>query len=195
MHPALRYDRVAIALHWLIALGVLAQITLGWWMIEIPKQPVGVRVYWFNLHKSIGLTLGALIALRIAWRLSHPPPPLPDSVPRWQARAARVSHSLLYVCMIVMPLAGYLGSTFSGYPIKYFGLTLPGWGWKDDDLKELFSAVHYSAAWLFMSLIALHVAAALKHLVIDRDGVFARIWPGREAAAAAAAPGAARQRA
>lgn len=192
MSLPLRYDRVAIALHWLIALGVLAQIALGWWMIEIPKQPVGVRAWWFNLHKSIGLTLGALIVVRVAWRLSHRPPPLPDSVPRWQVRTARTSHALLYLCLIAMPLAGYLGSTFSGYPIKYFGLTIHGWGWKDDDLKELFSAVHYSAAWLFMALIAVHVAAALKHLLIDRDGVFARIWPGRVAVAGTAA---ARQRA
>jgi cytochrome b561 len=178
MNAPLRYDRVAITLHWLIALGVLAQIALGWWMIEIPKQPVGVRAYWFNLHKSIGLTLAALIALRVAWRLTHRPPPLPGSVPQWQVRAARASHALLYVCLVVMPLAGYLGSTFSGYPIKYFGLTVPGWGWKDDALKDFFSALHYSAAWCFMVLIGLHVAAALKHLLIDRDGVFARILPG-----------------
>jgi cytochrome b561 len=103
---------------------------------------------------------------------------LPDSVARWQVRAARTSHALLYVCMVAMPLAGYLGSTFSGYPIKYFGLTVPGWGWKDDALKEFFSAVHYSAAWCFMVLIGLHIAAALKHRLVDRDGVFARMLPG-----------------
>jgi cytochrome b561 len=177
MNATLRYDRIAITLHWLIALGVLAQIALGWWMIDIPKQPAGVRVYWFNLHKSIGLTLAGFIALRIAWRLTHRPPALPDSVARWQVRAARTSHALLYVCMVAMPLAGYLGSTFSGYPIKYFGLTVPGWGWKDDALKEFFSAVHYSAAWCFMVLIGLHIAAALKHRLVDRDGVFARMLP------------------
>lgn len=179
MSASLRYDRVAMTLHWVIALGVLAQIALGWWMIDIPKQPVGVRVYWFNLHKSIGLTLAALIVLRVAWRVTHRPPALPDSVPRWQVRAARVSHGLLYVCMVVMPIAGYLGSTFSGYPIKYFGLTVPGWGWKDDTLKDFFSTVHYSTAWCFMVLIGLHIAAAIKHLMVDRDRVFARMLPGK----------------
>jgi cytochrome b561 len=179
MSTTLRYDRVAITLHWLIALGVLAQIALGWWMIDIPKQPVGVRVYWFNLHKSIGLTLAALIVVRVVWRVTHRPPALPDSVPRWQVRAAGISHGLLYVCMIAMPIAGYLGSTFSGYPIKYFGLTVPGWGWKDDALKDFFSAVHYSTAWSFMVLIGLHVAAAIKHLLVDRDRVFARMLPGK----------------
>ena len=171
------YDRVAIGLHWLIGAGVLAQIALGWWMIDIPKQPVGVRLYWFNLHKSIGLTLALLIAVRIAWRLTRRPPPLPDSVPPWQRRVARASHFLLYVCMVTMPLAGYLGSTFSGYPIKFFGATLPGWGFKDESLKDFFSAVHLTTAWIFMTLIGLHVAAALKHRIVDKDEVFARMLP------------------
>ncbi len=182
------YDRVAVSLHWLIAAGIVAQIALGWWMIDIPKLPAGVRAYWFNLHKSIGLTLATLIVIRIVWRLTHRPPALPTSVPDWQRRIASVSHALMYVCMIVMPLAGYLGSIFSGYPIKYFGSTLPGWGWKDDALKEFFSAVHYGTAWIFMSLIALHVAAAMKHLLLDRDAVFARMWPRARSGHADTAP-------
>ena len=173
-----RYDRVAIALHWLIAVGVIGQIALGWWMIDIPKQPAGVRAWWFNVHKSVGMTLAALIVLRILWRVLHRPPPLPAQVPSWQAGAARASHFLLYACMVVMPLAGYLGSTFSGYPIKLYGLTLPAWGWRDDAAKDFFSALHLTTACIFMGLIALHVAAALKHGLLDRDGVFTRMWPG-----------------
>ncbi|MGB2818418.1 MAG: cytochrome b [Burkholderiaceae bacterium] len=177
-----RYDRVAMALHWIIAVGVLSQIALGWWMIDIPKQPPGVRAYWFNVHKSIGITLGVLIVLRLSWRLTHRPPDLPASAAAWQARAARASHALLYVCMLAMPLAGYFGSVFSGYPIKYFGVTLPAWGWKDEALKDLFSAMHFTAALVFMLLIAVHVLAALKHWLIDRDGVFHRMLPhGRSA--------------
>jgi cytochrome b561 len=172
-----RYDRVALTLHWLIGVAVVAQIALGLWMIEIPKLPVGVRAYWFNLHKSIGLTIGLLVVLRLAWRLTHRPPALPPSVPRWQARAAAVGHWMLYACMVAMPVAGYLGSTFSGYPIRYFGMTLPGWGWKDDGLKDFFSAVHLAGAIVFIALIALHVLAALKHLLVDRDGVFQRMLP------------------
>ena len=174
-----RYDRVAMALHWLVAIGLIAQILLGLWMIDIPKLPAGVRAYWFNLHKSIGITLGVLILMRLAWRATHRPPPPPSTMPRWQVRAAGASHLLLYACMITMPLAGYLGSTFSGYPIRYFGLTLPGWGWKDEALKDFFSAVHFVAALLLMLLITLHVLAALKHLWIDRDGVFHRMLPRR----------------
>jgi cytochrome b561 len=182
-HATVRYDQVAIALHWLIAVGVLIQIALGWWMIDIPKLPAGVRAYWFNLHKSIGITLGALFVARIVWRLMHRPPPLPSTMPRWQAHAAGASHVLLYACMFTMPLAGYLGSIFSGYPIRYFGMTLPGWGWKDDVLKDFFSSVHFVAALVFMLLITLHVLAAMKHLWIDRDGVFHRMLPARRASA------------
>jgi len=178
-----RYDRVAVALHWLIAFGVLEQIGLGWWMLDIPKQPVGVRAGWFNLHKSIGLTLGALVVLRLAWRLAHRPPPLPPSLPRWQQAAAIATHRLLYLCLLVMPLSGYLGSSFSGYPVRFFGITLPGWAARNDALKDLFSQIHYAAAAVFMLLIALHAAAALKHL-LARDGLFGRMWPGREPAAA-----------
>lgn len=176
-----RYDRIAIALHWVIALGVLFQIGLGWWMIDIPKQPVGVRVYWFNLHKSVGLTLAGLIAIRLFWRLAHHPPPLPAVMPRWQQFAALANHRLLYLCLLVMPLSGYLGSNYSGYPIRYFGLTLPAWSAKNDELKDLLSLLHWSAAWLFIALIALHVTAALRHLLAG-DGQFDRIWPGPRSA-------------
>ncbi|MGH6622635.1 MAG: cytochrome b [Burkholderiaceae bacterium] len=177
------YDRVAITLHWVIAVGVLAQLAFGWWMIDIPKQPTGLRAYWFNFHKSTGLLLGGLIALRILWRLTHRPPTLPASVPSWQARAAHISHFLLYACMVTMPLAGFLGSTYSGYPIRFFGFTIADWGWKDESLKNFFSVVHYSTAWLFMTLIGLHAAAALKHRLIDRDGVFERMVPRRSSPA------------
>jgi len=93
--------------------------------------------------------------------------------------------------MITMPLAGYLGSVYSGYPIKYFGLVVPAWGVKDDALKEFFSTVHLGVALMFISLITLHVLAALKHLLYDRDGVFDRMFPHRRATvmSEAGAPG------
>ncbi|TFH41606.1 MAG: cytochrome b [Lysobacterales bacterium] len=172
-----RYTKVAVTLHWLIATLVVTQLVLGWWMIEIPKQPVGVRAYWFNLHKSIGMTVALLVLVRIAWRLRHPAPSLPAGVPAWQRRAAAANHALLYACLLGMPLVGFLGSTFSGYPIKYFGILLPRWGFTSPPLKDFFSAVHLGFAWIFMTLIALHTGAALKHLLINRDGVFWRMWP------------------
>ncbi len=173
-----RYGRVAMALHWAIGLLALFQLGLGWWMLELPKSPPGLRAGWFNLHKSIGITIGLLMLARLGWRLAHVPPPLPASLPRWEAQGARLSHWLLYAALILQPLAGYLGSSFTRYPIKYFGFPLPHWGWDAPALKELCSSVHFALACLITALVALHVAAALKHL-FQRDGVFDRMWPRR----------------
>jgi cytochrome b561 len=169
-----RYSRTAIALHWLIALAVIVQFTWGWWMQDIPKQPPGPRVDAFNLHKSVGLTILALMCVRVLWRWRHPAPPLPP-MPRWQAGLAQSTHVMLYVALFVMPFAGYLGSVFSGYPVKYFGVTLPAWGWKDSALKDLMSAVHYATSWVLAGAVALHVAGALKHWLVERDGLVARM--------------------
>jgi cytochrome b561 len=98
-------------------------------------------------------------------------------MPRWQRNAAHGSHFLLYACLILQPLWGYLGSTFTKYPIRYFGLALPHWGWDSPALKDLFGALHLGTAWLLMAVIAIHVGAALKHLLVDRDGIFQRMWP------------------
>jgi cytochrome b561 len=175
---AQRYTRLAITLHWLIAVGVLAQIAFGWWMLDIPKQPVGVRAYWFNVHKSIGISLGLLIILRIVWRLTHGAPRLPAHMPDWQKLAAKLSHFLLYACMIIMPLSGYLGSSFTKYPIKYWGYALPRWGWESEALKDLCSQVHHITVILFMALIAIHLLAAIKHM-LSRDGVIQRMTSGQ----------------
>ena len=170
-----RYTHVAVILHWIIALGVLGQIAFGWWMIDIPKSPPGVRAYWFNIHKSIGITLGVLIIVRVIWALMHRAPPLPDHIPAWQKLASKASHLALYVCMIIMPLSGYLGSSFTKYPIKYWGMTLPNWGWESPALKDICSDVHQITVIVFMVLIAIHIAAAVKHM-IGRDSVIQRIW-------------------
>ena len=173
------YTRTAVVLHWLIGACIIAQITLGLWMITIPKMPVGVRAGWFNVHKSIGITLAVLILARLVWRFLHRAPPLPASMPKWERIAAQANHALLYVCMIVMPLSGYLGSSFTKYPILYFGIKLPQWGWDSPQLKELCSQVHYVTAIIFITLIAIHIAAAIKHWLIDRDGVAQRMWFSR----------------
>lgn len=177
--PGPRYNPLHIGLHWIIAIMVLAQASLGWWMLDIPKSPPGMRAGWFNVHKSIGLTVGLLMLLRLAWRFARPAPPLPGSMPAWQRAAASTSHFLLYALLIVQPLWGYLGSSFTRYPVKYFGVTLPHWGWDSPALKDLFSGLHLATAWLLMAVLAIHVAAALKHLLLDRDGVFFRMWPWR----------------
>jgi len=169
-----------MALHWVIAAAVFAQIALGWLMQVIAKEPVGPRADAFNLHKSIGLTILLLMTLRLAWRATHRPPVLPE-MPPWQARAARVNHWILYVCLFVQPLTGYIGSAVSGYPVRYFGVMLPAWAPKSVILKDLLSVVHLIDSYILAAAIAVHVAAALKHQFIDRDRLLARMWPRRGA--------------
>jgi cytochrome b561 len=176
-----RYNAVAQWLHWLIGLAVLGQIALGWWMIGLPNTPPGYQAGWYNIHKSIGLSIGLLVLLRIVWRWRHPAPLLPATVAAWQRLAARCSHALLYLCLVLMPLSGFLGSSFTKYPIKFWGVVLPRWIDPSPAAKELCSQIHYVTVCLFMLLIAVHVAAAIKHALAG-DGVFWRMWPGAAAA-------------
>ena len=168
-----RYTRTAIALHWLVAALVIAQIAWGWWMQGIAKQPVGPRVDAFNLHKSMGMLILALMLARLAWRIGHPPPSLPP-MPRWQRSAAHASHALLYAALIAQPLIGYLGSVWSGYPVRIFGVVLPVWGARHPALKDALSQAHLVVGCVLMAAIALHVAAALRHLSL-RDGIVRRM--------------------
>ena len=170
-----RYGRIAMALHWLMALFLPTQVALGWYMLSIEDQPGSA--WYFALHISLGLTLAALAALRVRWRLAHAPHPLPASVARWEGNFARASHLLLYFTMVLLLVTGYLGASVSGDAVSYFGLPLPGWSAKNDSLKELFFGAHSVIAWMLVVLVAVHVLGAVKHLVKDKDGVFWRMWP------------------
>jgi cytochrome b561 len=187
-----RYTRFAVFLHWLVAAIVAAQFALGWLMQEIAKQPPGPRAAAFNLHKSIGLVILALMLARIAWRLGHPPPAFPP-MPRWQALAARANHALLYVLLLAMPVAGYLGSAFSGYPVRFWGIVLPSWAARDNAIKDAMSDIHLAAAWLLAAAVAVHLAAVAKHVLVDRDHILRRMgWKAHSSAAVAvtsSAPG------
>jgi cytochrome b561 len=167
------YTRVAMAVHWILAAALFAQLALGWWMLDVPKSPPGVRAAWFNLHKSIGLTIAAVVLVRVVWRAAHRIEP-DASVPAWQRVAARANHAALYACMLLIPLSGYLGSTFTRYPVRYFGVVLPDWNRDWPAAKQMMSSLHYAAVCLFMALLALHIAAALWHW-LRRDAVCARM--------------------
>lgn len=175
-----RYGRTAIILHWLIALLLGLQLALGWWMTGLPKSLPGLRAVWFNLHKSVGITLGLLILLRLWWRWRHAPPAWPAAFPRWQRLAALSTHRALYAAMIALPLSGYLGSNFTRYPIRLFGLALPRWGGDWPAGKATMSFIHQWTAWGLLALLALHLAAALAH-ALRRDQVLARMLPDRAA--------------
>lgn len=173
-----RYTRTAVALHWLIAALVLFELAWGWWMQEIPKQPVGPRADAFNLHKSIGLAVLLLMIVRLGWRLTHRPPPLPP-MPAWNARLALANHALMYVAIFALTIGGYLGSAWSGFPVKFFGSTLPSWLAPRPVLKEWASGVHLAASWVLLVAVTLHVLGSAKHALVDRNGIFARMGWGR----------------
>jgi len=172
------YTVTAVALHWVLVLLVFALYGLGWYMVGIPKGTPPVA-YFYNLHKSLGIVAALPIVLLIWWRATHMPPPLPGSLPAWQVRAAHTNHLLFYICLVVLVVSGLIESNFTKFGIKFFGYPLPILGWEDKTLYRIFNRIHVYTSYFFAALMAVHIAAALKHLLVNRDGVFHRMWPWR----------------
>lgn len=172
-----RYSFTAITLHWLIALLIIGNFALGVVMTDIPGlTPTKLR--YFSWHKWAGVTILALAALRLLWRLFHKPPAYPATMAPWQLRGAQLSHALLYVLMFALPLSGYFYSLAAGVPVVLFGLfPLPVLIEPDPALKSVLKAMHYWFAMGLAALVVLHVLAAFKHLLVDRDGVMGRMLP------------------
>jgi cytochrome b561 len=172
-----RYSGVAISLHWLMALLILCNFCLGLYMSDLGMTPTRMRL--FNYHKWTGATILAIAALRLLWRLTHrPPADLP--APKWQINAAHITHWALYALFFAVPLVGWAYSSASGYPVVVYGLIpLPDFVPKDKALAEVLKDCHEALAWVLMSLVVLHVAAAMKHTFVDRDGLLRRMWPSR----------------
>lgn len=174
-----RYTSTAIALHWLMAVLIIANFTLGVVMVDIPGI-TSDKLRYFSWHKWAGVTILLLATLRLLWRLAHPAPPLPDTMPAWEKAAARLSHHLLYVLLFAVPLSGYFYSLAAGVPVVYFGvIELPVLIGRDPALKELLETTHFGLNMLLAATVAVHVLAALKHQFIDRDTVFRRMLPVR----------------
>lgn len=172
------YTRTAVVLHWLLAVAILGQVLLGWYVDEVPRG-TPARAWYVNFHKSIGLVALLLIVFRLLWRIGHRVPALPTSMPAWQRIAAKWSHRALYACMLIMPLTGYVASNFSKWGVKFFNtIHLPPWGVDDPNVYAVFNGAHVVTSYVFVTLIAAHVIGALRHVVL-RDGVFRRMWPPR----------------
>ncbi len=172
-----QYSRVASLLHWFIGIALLAQISFGYLLDDLAPRGTPSRGTVINLHKSVGIVLGLLILLRLLWRLRHAPPAWPSSMSAVQRRAAQLGHVALYVCMVVMPLSGYVASNFSKHGVKFFGLALRPWGADLPAVYKVFNGLHEITALLFTALVVGHVLMALKHALLDRDGVFKRMSP------------------
>ncbi len=175
--PIARYTKTAMVFHWVIAVLIVGAFVLGLIMTDIPGfSPTKLKYY--SWHKWAGVTVLALAALRLLWRLLHPAPGYPASMQSWEKAAAHHLHLLLYVLMFAVPVSGYFYTLAAGVPVVYFGvLPLPVLIDVDPALKVVLKAVHY---WLTMglaALVAVHVAAALKHAIINRDRVLQRMLP------------------
>ncbi|MGH8192103.1 MAG: cytochrome b [Rhodanobacteraceae bacterium] len=167
------------AFHWLIAALILAQAVIGLSMVGMGLTPAKVRV--FALHKSIGMTILALVLLRIAWRLSERRPADPAGMPRWQRRAAHAMHLTLYGLILAIPLSGWWFNSASNAPLVWFGLFhIPGLtqgyapAWKPRALL-----LHQTLFWVLVALLVMHVGAALWHHFRQRDDVLGRMVGSR----------------
>lgn len=169
-----RYTKTAVILHWLIAIGVFVLIGLAWYMMGLPKK-TPERSYFYNLHKSIGLTVAALVVIRVWWRAKHTPPPLPGTMPQWQVTASHWSHLLLYTSLIFMPIFGFVASNFSKWGVKYFGIQVGPLFPESKAMYDMFQSFHRGTAYVLITLIVIHVLAALKHAFIDRDAIHKRL--------------------
>jgi cytochrome b561 len=178
-----RYDAIAIALHWLIALGILALIAIGLSMTHLALAPL-LKFQLYQLHKSIGVTVLLAVLLRIVWRLSHRPPALPD-LKRLERAAAEGMHRLLYLLMVALPLTGWALVSASPFnlPTVLYGMVpwphLPMLAAITDKapVEAVLKLIHGKLGWLLLVLVLLHAGAALRHHFILRDGVLRRMLP------------------
>ena len=190
------YSNIAILLHWLIGVSIIFMFLLGWFMEGLPKEApksssydlfnLGIytweltketspRSFYFNLHKSIGITLFLFIIFRVFWRFTHKPPALLSSMKSWEKRLATSAHHGLYLLMILTPLAGIVMSVASKYGIKWFGIELIP-GLDITSVRKLFYEFHEIFGLLILFILIFHIVGALKHTFVDKDGTLRRMW-------------------
>ena len=177
--PTDRYTAVAIVFHWLLAVAIVCSFCVGLYMSDLSMSPTRLKL--FNWHKWAGMTIFALSALRLLWRLTHRPP-ADVPMPEWQRRAAHAAHIALYVLFFGVPLAGWAYSSAAGFPVVVYGLIpLPDFVPVDKGLAESLKTLHQLLAFTLAFVVVAHVGAALKHQFLDRDGLLLRMWPRKSA--------------
>jgi cytochrome b561 len=170
------WGSVSKLLHWVVVALVLAMAWLGLTMGDLPNGPDKAATY--ALHKSIGLTLLAVVVLRLGWRLLAGAPAPVAGTPQWQARIASLTHWALYALLLAIPLSGWLMNSAAGFPLQWFGLVdVPAIAGQDQALRERAGDLHELLFWALASLALVHVAAALYHHLFAGDATLARMLP------------------
>ena len=173
------YTSTAKLLHWLVASLVVVQFVLAN-LAERAEDADDLvsELALFANHRSVGITILALIIVRLLWRWRNPPPRLPDTVPGWQVTASRVSHYSLYGILLAMPISGWLMSSAADVSVTWFNLVnLPDFIAPNHDREEFFEGIHELLATLLFVIASLHILAALKHGLFDKDDVLQRMLP------------------
>jgi cytochrome b561 len=174
MTPPLRYPFPARLLHWLMALLIMAGLALGYYLTSLPDA--ADKLALIATHKSNGVAVLLLAFVRLGWRMGNPPPPPPDSALWWERAIARAVHLQLYLLMIALPLSGWLMSSAKGYSVVFLGLvTLPDLVAADPALFDTLKGAHEQLAFVTVVLIALHLAGVVKHQLLDKDALLARM--------------------
>jgi cytochrome b561 len=194
-HASTAYTKTAKILHWLIAIGIFVMFALGWYMSDLPKdapkqmvfdvldlgifnwsasEEISPRSFYFNLHKSVGVTIFALILFRIFWRFTHKPPALLASYKAMERKLASGAHHLLYLLMVALPVSGILMAINSKYGIKWFGMDFMS-GTDNKAMRDLFKEAHEIIGLIILAVIILHILGALKHKFIDKDETLNRM--------------------
>lgn len=170
------YGLIAQLLHWSVMIGIVLQFVWSWRIDE--TDSIRQQFALVNQHKSIGMTVLALVLLRLGWRAFNPPPPHPETMKGWERWAASSVHWLLYALILAMPLSGWAYSTAAGYGAEFFGLLdIPGFVPVDEDLEDWLGELHEWLSWAIVALVGLHIAAALRHQFFVRDNVLKRMLP------------------
>lgn len=171
------FGAVTKSFHWVMALLVISVFSIGWYMDFLP---LGMeKLEWMSRHKSLGVTVLALVILRVVWRMSEP---TPEELGKWRIErlAAKVGHLALYLLMFAMPLTGWTMSSAANYPVSVFGLfTLPNLVAPNQQLFETLRTVHWLLSWAIAGMVVVHVLAAFKHHFWDRDATLRRMLPGK----------------
>lgn len=170
-----RYTKVAIWLHWVIGLAVMANIGLAMLTEDMPRETHRAAM---GIHKALGVTILVLSVVLILWRLGHKPPPQPAGMPRWQRPLSKVVHFLFYALLILLPLSGWIWMSAADRPIDYFGLfTVPSLVAPSKDLADVLHDRHEMLGLMMLALVVIYILAALKHQFIDRTRLIGRMNP------------------